>query len=331
MPEFLGNRPIQLLFHQNLLKGTLGHAYIFSGPEGIGKKHLALQLARSLNCSTRPEGLTACGQCTSCRKIESGTHPDVRVIEPETKVFKVDQIREMIQDIYYQPFEGRKRVFILEQADKMNEEAGNSLLKTFEEPPEKSILILITTNLYALLPTIRSRGQTLKFLPIPVRVVADYLEREKGYNHDQASRTARLSQGSIGTALNLDLEECDRMERAALQLLELLNSQDDATLLNHLGEIFSSGSDFDLFVKILISILRDLVIMEYFRDREHIAHYAYLDTLIELRRVFRLPVIDRMLHDIEEIYRKRHLNLRLEPLFQNLILTHRARLLEGLE
>jgi DNA polymerase-3 subunit delta' len=327
MTPFIGNKAIRRLLAQSQRRGTLHHAYIFSGPEGVGKKRLGIDLAKSLNCREDIGALEYCGRCPSCHKIESGNHPDVQLIEPETKVFRVDQVRQLIQDISFRPFEGQRRVFILDEADRMNDEAANSLLKTLEEPPDKNILILITTSLYALLPTIRSRGQILKFQAIHPREIEEYLRESAGRSAEEAAKAARLSQGSLGIALSLDMAATTALQAAAFHLLEQLTQTDDAGLMEQLADIVGQTEHFDLFLQILISILRDLVIMDCFRDREHILYYEFLDTLKALRYDLTPVIVERILHDIEDLYRKRHLNIKMDTYFQNIMLRIRATIL----
>jgi len=329
--EFIGNRPIRLLLHRSILAGTLAHAYIFSGPDGLGKKHLALNLARSLNCRASDPGLTFCGECAGCRKIDDGRHPDVQVIEPETKVFRIDQVRQLIQDIQFLPAEGRYRLFILESAEKMNDEAANSLLKTLEEPPPKSILVLLTTNYYALLPTIRSRCQVLKFMPISTAELEEALVSRHGYSPRDAAKTARLAHGSLGAALALDLDTVQALENVSFRLLQTMTLNDDTACMAHLSAVIEhwkqSPAEADLFANILISILRELIIMEVFKDRDHIVHFGRLETLRELRRSFRDDIVDGLLKDLEGLYRRMQFNINPELGLQNLFLKHRSRIL----
>ncbi|HQF87704.1 MAG TPA: DNA polymerase III subunit delta' [Acidobacteriota bacterium] len=331
MPPFIGNAAIGRLLAECRRRDTLHHAYTFAGIDGVGKKRLALQLAKSLNCAAAPAGLDACDACVSCRKVDSGSHPDVQVIAPETKVFKIDQVRALIQEIYYLPFEGRRRVFILDDADRMNEEAANALLKTLEEPPESSSLILITANLYALLPTIRSRTQVLKFQPIPVRELEAYLREQAGLPALQAAAAARLSGGSLGLALSLDMEAVAAMQESAFELLVVMAHPNDAALFKHLADAFPPNKSPELMLQILISILRDLVIMDFFQDRDHVMHNDRMETLKSLRAAFSPPVVEYLLREVEELYRKRHLNLRLDTYIQNAILRTRALLLRRIE
>ena len=333
LTPFLGNKPAQFLLNESLRRHTFHHAYIFAGKEGLGKKRLALQVAKSLNCLDPDAFPGPCERCQSCRKVDARSHPDVRVIEPETKVFKIDQVRAVIQDIYYLPFEGRHRVFILEDADRMNDEAANSLLKTLEEPPEKSMLILLTSNLYILLPTIRSRAQIVKFQPIPAREIEEYLVSVRGIAPAAAAKAAQLSQGSLGLALSLDLETLDAMQKSAFALLELMVHDDDFALLQHLGTLFAGSKtqdkNLDLFLQILISILRDLVIISLFQSREHLMYQDQIDRLRSLKLSFHPGLVEQFLRDIEDFYRKRHLNLKVDIYFQNIVLRTRKQILEN--
>jgi DNA polymerase-3 subunit delta' len=142
--SFLGNAHILDVLQRAVKKNRLPHAMIFSGPPSVGKRTLGNLLAQRLDClNDAIDG--ACGVCGSCRKIISGAHPDVREIQPDGANIKIDQIRNLVNEIAYQPFEARYRVAILDSADKMNKEAGNCLLRTLEEPVSRTILILVTT------------------------------------------------------------------------------------------------------------------------------------------------------------------------------------------
>ena len=168
-------------------KGRLSHAYLFLGPEGVGRASTARALAAALNCLTPREDGDACGACASCRRLAAGTHPDFLVIEPTPEALqkqrpqiKIGQIREFCRVTNYPPLGDGWRVVLIKPAEAMNEEAANALLKTLEEPPERHLLVLTAQAEADLLPTIVSRCHKLAFAPLPAALVARELEERRG-------------------------------------------------------------------------------------------------------------------------------------------------------
>jgi DNA polymerase-3 subunit delta' len=229
--SFVGNRRVLEILRRAIDRERLPHALIFAGPQGVGKKTLALLLAQNLNCLHPRDGM-ACGSCGSCRKIRVGTHPDVRMIEPDGAFIKIDQVRALIEEIAFQPFEGHYRFAILNGADQMRQEGANCLLKTLEEPASQSFLILVTAKPYSLLGTIRSRARLLQFGPIPENLIEEYLVQQAARTREDARLAAVLINGSLGTALALDVAENRELRRQALRFISLLLR----------GESFAQGS-----------------------------------------------------------------------------------------
>src|SRR5436190_12771728 len=192
-------------------RGTLPPSLIFAGPEGIGKYTAAIALAQALNCERGRDmfggdlpdaGHDACGACAACRRIARGVHADVLVLAPgESGSIKVDQVREAIDRSAYRPFEGRRRVVIVDGADALMPEAQNVLLKTLEEPPPASVFVLVTARPDVLLPTVRSRCQRLRFGPLSAQDVAAVLVRDHRFAAGDAQAAAAASDGSVGRAL----------------------------------------------------------------------------------------------------------------------------------
>jgi DNA polymerase III subunit delta' len=199
MSDFVGNeRLVGLLIRRGLPQSSL-----FVGPDGVGKKTLALALARLAHCKAGPQDWP-CGHCSSCLKAKSGNHPDITLVEPVKNTIRIDTMRQLSQEAQYRPFQGAVRIFIVDQADRMTEEASNSILKTLEEPPSTSKLVLVTAYPERLLPTIRSRCQTFMFHSLSRHEIEDYLTRRQVAG-DTRLRAA-FAGGSIGSALALDLE-----------------------------------------------------------------------------------------------------------------------------
>ena len=191
------------LLRNAMRSGRLAHAYLFFGPEGVGKRLTALTLAKAMNCQSPPAEGECCEGCASCKKINSSNHADVIVVEPQGEVIKIDQIRELQRRLRYRPLEGGMRACILESADSMNDAAANALLKTLEEPPDETHLFLLTARPHKLLPTILSRCQWVKFRPLSIRNIAQILQRAHSWPEERANFLASLAGGSAGKALVL--------------------------------------------------------------------------------------------------------------------------------
>lgn len=252
------------LLRQAVGGNKVAHAYLFVGPAGVGKRTVALELAKSLNCQApQPDG-GACDLCVSCRKISAAPviHPDVRVIAPEGRFIKTDQIRELQEEMYARPNEGRMRVAIIDGADRMNPESANRLLKLLEEPPAYAALILLTHNLSGVLPTLISRCQVVNFPPLSPEVVEGALRNSFGLDAGQARLYASLSGGSIGraVALSQDTDVTDRRNQAC-DILQQLSTMDDLVLIGHAEAFDKDKEHLDDRLDLLITWLRDALIV----------------------------------------------------------------------
>lgn len=224
--EILGHQRQTETLRLALAKGRLHHAYLFAGPEGVGKRTLALALAKAIHCAERVDDF--CGQCANCARIEDGNHPDVRTIEPLAgkKEISIQQIREIEKQLNFRSFSGRKKIAVLDPATLMNLSAQNALLKTLEEPPQDSLLVLVATNTGGLLPTLRSRCLRLSFGSLQCAQLANYLASKKGLKREEADFLAAMAMGSLGTALKIDGEEMQEKRRVWIELLSSLKAGD---------------------------------------------------------------------------------------------------------
>jgi DNA polymerase-3 subunit delta' len=197
--QLLGQDKAKRLLSRSLAAGRVPHAYIFKGPEGVGKRLFARGVAAAVNCrDTKRVG--ACGVCSSCRKFRSMNHPDFLVVSPDKGVIKIDQIRQLTRELSYPPYESTMRVVVLEDVQTMRREAANSLLKTLEEPPENNLLILTAEASREILATLTSRCQVVPFSPLSLDDTEAILVQQ-GIDRQAARLLARLSEGCPGKAL----------------------------------------------------------------------------------------------------------------------------------
>ena len=287
--SFIGNRKIVDRLRRKLREGRFPHGLIFSGPEGVGKNSCALMIAKSLNCASASPG-DFCDACKDCRKIDAGTHPDVMTIsvEEDATRIKIAQIRHFLAMLDLRPLEGRNKVFIIDPADMMNDEAANALLKGLEEPPENSFFILITVNVHELLLTVRSRSQVYNFTPLALDEI-----RQHSVSDELA---VRWSQGSIGRARSIDLSRLKNEREFMLEFLEItMTASEDGfqDLLGASADLGRAKQSFEERMKILAVLLADVLYLKEgvtgklvnvdIRDRlARLANSASVDRIVQI-------------------------------------------------
>jgi DNA polymerase-3 subunit delta' len=214
----LGHERIKALLQDALRRSRLPGALLFTGPDGVGKKSLALAAARALLCDSRSG--EACDACPPCHRSAKGLHPDLFLLEPEGTSIKIERVRDLVREIGARPFEGPARAFVVDGAHLLTEQAQNALLKSLEEPPATSHVMLVTSAAQALLTTIRSRCQTLRLGGLPASVVESYLRDRQGLAAEEARLRAALADGSLSAALAFEAGTYHELRDGLLSLLE---------------------------------------------------------------------------------------------------------------
>ncbi|MCZ6677898.1 MAG: DNA polymerase III subunit delta' [Candidatus Poribacteria bacterium] len=269
----VGHHQIIEQLHHAIASNRVAGAYLFAGGANVGKETVALHFAKSVNCLTSNEG--ACGTCLSCRKTDNGNHPDVQVIRPSGAWTRINQIRELQRRIVYRPLEGVRKVYILTEAERMNLEAANCLLKTLEEPPAESVLILLTANLDALLPTIRSRCQIINFQPLPVPELAAHLIQQFELEESHALSIATLSGGAVGKALTLLQENKAHFEN---EIPEIITTGDRLAAFRIAEKLSQNPEVLDH----LVSWYRDLLLLHQGAPIDLLTHVYHIESLRRL-------------------------------------------------
>ncbi len=265
--RILGQEQPKQILKNALQNSSVAHAYLFYGQESIGKKQIAIELAKSLNCAS-PLGEDACGECTSCRKIENRTHPDFFYLEPTKSTptareaaIKIEAIRELQKKISFHPYEGKTKVVVIDDADLMNLQAANSFLKTLEEPPSATILILISSHPFKLLPTLISRCQTIQFQPLASenikKILEDLMIEEEIEENTLTFRTLR-SRGSVKKAMTENLEDIANIRKEIVVLMETISFDRMDVVFSHAKSWSSQTDQWEMILNELMELVRDL-------------------------------------------------------------------------
>jgi DNA polymerase III subunit delta' len=326
--SLIGNEEVKTALRRLLSNQRLPGSLLFTGPEGIGKKLFALELAKALNCRNR-QGVEACDVCSSCKRIASSTfppfgdpdddkermiwseHPDLAMVRPYKQIIRVKPIRELEREANFRPFEGAARVFIVEDADYMNDQAANALLKTLEEPTPTTHLVLTSTNPTALLATIRSRCQTIRFAPIAAGEIEQFL-LEKDIPKRDAELLALTSCGSLGRALRIDVEDVRERREAMLAVLRALTLTGDRVQLLRAAEGLAATRDRDEYeqmLEVLEVLIRDAWALNLGRPQSAIVNQDLNSELEKIAREIRSEKVQSWLTQIEELRGALEVNL----------------------
>jgi DNA polymerase III subunit delta' len=280
--DLAGHRRVLDLTARAAVRGSLPPSLIFAGPDGVGKRLAAISLAQLFNCLSPAAGdeesaPDPCGHCTVCRRIARGVHADVLMIEPgDTGSIKVDQARAAIERSAYRPFEGRRRVVIVDDADAMEASAQNALLKTLEEPAAASTFVLVTSRPDLLLPTVRSRCQRVRFGPLSPADIAQLLIRDHGFAENDAHAAAALAEGSLARALEGDTDAYVEARDAAVSMLgtvaQASNPMQRLAAARALGRDKVDRDELGRRLRLVSSVLRDLGVLQAHAGDRTLAH-----------------------------------------------------------
>jgi DNA polymerase-3 subunit delta' len=329
--QLIGNEKVKDSLTHLLRSGRLPNSMLFAGPEGVGKKHFAFELARALVCTDADE--KPCGNCSACRRVAAfdappsdkkddykkvffDRHADVGLVVPFNRTLQVDSIRALEREAHFQPYEAAARVFIINDAEKMNDEAANALLKTLEEPPPSTFIILVAARPDALLSTIRSRCQTMRFAPVAESEIENLLVKERKLKAVDAKLAARVTNGSVGVAMTLDVDEYRSRRTFQMSILEKAFVNADRPALLRSAEQMNDAKNKDFYednLAILESLVRDMWMLKNGVSKDAIKNFDEAEKLNDIAFQVDQKQLQLALAEIESLRQSFAVNINRKP------------------
>lgn len=330
--KLIGNNHLKDIFKRLIANGRLPHSLLFVGEEGVGKRAFALEIARASVCQNLQFG-EACDMCGACKRVDKfnfpnsdkkedyeqvffSEHSDVGMVIPYKNNILVDAVRQLETESNFRPFEAKARFFIVNNAEKLNaakDNAANALLKTLEEPSPTTYIFLITSRPASLLPTIRSRCQTVRFAPVDTKQIEGFLENTNQYSIEDAELLSKLSHGSIGRALNLDLGKFRQQREAVLKVLEsLLAQQTNRVVLLKTAEEINDAKNkeyYENYLEIFQTLIHDIWTLRLGESAEKIVNADLKDKLFGLSQDAEPSRLANWLAEIETLRENLSINL----------------------
>ncbi len=280
--------------------GKVSHAYIFSGEKGCGKLTLAKAFAMTLQCTDERE--QPCGKCHSCRQAMSGNHPDIVILRHDKpNTIGVEDVREqLVGDVRIRPYNGKYKIYIVPDAEKMTAQAQNAILKTIEEPPEYAVILLLTTNEQSFLDTIRSRCVLIGMKPVPDERVKRYLMEQAQIPDYEADICAAFAQGNIGKAVRLATsEDFGAIKASAMRLVRGIGSMEISEIIDYVKEVQDYKISIQDYLDILALWYRDMVYFKATRDLDGVVFKDEIRTIRETVKICSYEGAEEVMKAIE--------------------------------
>ena len=322
LKEILGHGPIKEHFFNAVITGNISHAYILSGEAGMGKKSLANAFALALLCEKGQAD--PCRQCHACKQVMSGNHPDLIYVTHEKPAsIGVDDVRRQINDtIQVKPYSSAHKIYIVDEAEKMTVQAQNALLKTIEEPPAYAVILLLTTNAEAFLPTILSRCVQLKLKPLKDGEVKDYLVSRMSVEMSQAEIYTAFARGNLGKAIHLaDSEDFRHLYGELLDLLKNLKKSDISELLERIRKMKEDKLDIHQCLDFMQMWYRDVLMYKTTKDINLLIFKDEFSTVNAMSTVSGYDGLERILQAIEKARVRLDANVNMELVMELMFLT----------
>ena len=320
--EIIGQEQVKEHFQSAIQMGKISHAYILNGEAGSGRHMLADAFAKALLCENK-ENADACDICKSCLQAESGNHPDIRYITHEKASISVDDIREQLNnDIQIKPYSSEHKVYIIPDANKMTEQAQNALLKTIEEPPAYAVILLLTDNINALLPTIQSRCITLNTKPVNKDEIASYLVKHLSMEPEQAKIAAGFCQGNMGKAIRFaNSEDFQEMKTDTLKLLKNIDSMELPEIVETIRLFAQRKGMINDYLDLMLLWYRDVLMFKVTKDANLLLYQEEYHDISKQANTRTYENIENILQAIDKAKIRLDANVNFEIAIELMVLT----------
>ena len=320
--DIIGQEQIKEHMRNALITGKVSHAYIINGEKSSGKEFIARVFAMTLQCEKG--GVEPCQECHSCKQALSDNHPDIiRVIHEKPNTISVDDIRLQVNnDVAIKPYSSSRKIYIINEAEKMTVQAQNALLKTLEEPPEYTVILLLTANVNSLLPTILSRCVVLNMKPVPDESVKKFLMHQMEVPDYKAEICVAFARGNIGKAKALaSSEDFENVKTEALSLLKYIGEMELSEMIAAIKKITEYKLEINDYLDIIAIWYRDVLLFKATNDVNHLVFREEIQSLRKVAQHSSYEGIEDIIEALEKAKRRLDANVNFELTMELLMLT----------
>ena len=319
----------QIIGHENIIQHLqnaitshkVSHAYIFHGEEGMGKKLLAAAFAKTLQCEEK--GILSCNRCKSCMQAASGNHPDIIWVTHEKVSIGVDDIRLQVNaDIQVKPYNSPYKIYIIADADKLTEQAQNALLKTIEEPPEYAVMLLLTSNINVLLPTILSRCVRLNLKPVDKQSIKEFLMMQHHVPDYKAEVAAAFSGGNVGKAVKYAAsEDFEGLKSNVLHILKYIDEMELYEIISGLKLLTAVKNNIEDYIDLMILWYRDVLMFKATMDPDLILYREELTFINKQANIRSYDGLEKIINAMEKAKIRLKANVNFDIVIELMLLT----------
>ncbi|MDD3173730.1 MAG: DNA polymerase III subunit delta' [Herbinix sp.] len=319
--QIIGHESIIQHLQNAIISHKVSHAYILHGEEGMGKKLLAAAYAKTLQCEEN--GIISCNRCKSCMQTDSNNHPDIIWVTHEKISIGVDDIRLQVNaDIQIKPYNSRYKIYIIDDADKLTEQAQNALLKTIEEPPEYAVILLLTSNIGVILPTILSRCVLLNLKPVDKQVIKEFLMQQHHIPDYIAEVASAFSGGNVGKAIKYaSSEDFEQMKGNVLHILKYIDDMELYEVILGLKFLTSDKNNIDDYIDLMILWYRDVLMFKATMDPDLLLYRDELTFINKQANIRSYEGIEKIINAMDKAKIRLKANVNFDIAIELMLLT----------